>query len=62
MSEVQGLVFDSNTTTTVLAILAAILSFVIALLVLLCDQPVLDPNFEGHSRFDRRETPRNPLC
>ena len=50
MSEVQGLVFDANTTTTVLAILAAILSFVIALLVLLCDQPVLDPNFEDHAQ------------
>jgi hypothetical protein len=52
MSEVQGFVFDSNTTTTVLAIVAAALSFLIALLIFLCDQPVLDPNFEGHARFD----------
>ena len=54
MSELQVLVFDSNTTTTVLAIVAAVLSFVIALLVFLCDEPVLDPNFEGHASFDRR--------
>jgi hypothetical protein len=54
MSEVQGFLFDSNSTATVLVIVAAALSFVIALLVFLCDQPVLDPNFEGQARFDRR--------
>jgi hypothetical protein len=52
MSEVQGFVFDSNTTTTVMAIVAAALSFVIALLVFMCDQPILDPNFEDHARFE----------
>jgi hypothetical protein len=54
MLEALGLAIDSNATTTVLAIVAAVLSFVIALLVFLCDQSLLDPNFEDHVRFDRR--------
>ena len=52
MSEVLGFVIDSNTTTTVLAIVAAALSFVIAILVFLCDQPLLDPSFEARYKID----------
>ena len=40
MSEALGLAIDSNATTTVLAIVAAVLSFVIALLVFLCERLV----------------------
>jgi hypothetical protein len=61
MLEVQAFVFAPNTTTMVLAILAAVLSFVITLLVYLCDQPVLDPHFEGHTRLDRRGNPPNAI-
>jgi hypothetical protein len=53
MSEALGLVIDSNTTTTVLAIVAAALSFVIALLVFLCNQPLLDPSFEVDTKSSR---------
>ena len=56
MSEMLGLVTGSNTTTTMLAIVAAALSFVIAVLVFLCDQPLLDPRFEGDTKSSRRQT------
>jgi hypothetical protein len=48
--ELMGFVINSNMTTTVLAIIAAALSFAIALLVVLCDQPFLDPRFESEAR------------
>jgi hypothetical protein len=54
MLEMLGLATDSNTTTTMLAIVAAALSFVIAVLVFLCDQPLLDPRFEGDTKSSRR--------
>ncbi len=53
MSEVQDLVINSNTTTTAFAIVAAVLSFVIALLVILSDQPLLDPSFSNRSKIER---------
>ena len=54
MLEMLGFATDSNTTTTMLAIVAAALSFVIAVLVFLCDQPLLKPSFEGDTKSSRR--------
>ncbi len=55
MSDVLGFVSDSNTTTTLVAIVAAALSFVIALLVVLSDQPLLDPSFESDPKSSARQ-------
>jgi hypothetical protein len=56
MSEVQDLVINSNAATTVFAIVAATLSFVIALLVILCDQSLLDPSFQSARKLSKKLT------
>ena len=54
MLEILGFATDSNTTTTMLAIVAAALSFVIAVLAFLYDQPLFEPSFEGDTKSSRR--------